>query len=91
MGKSSLARLGLIVHTTAGFIDPGNNLKVTLEMVNFNNVPLKLYPKMKIGQVAFTQLRTPSAKSYGDPSLGSKYYNAEGVQASAMHKNFTSE
>jgi dCTP deaminase len=89
MGKSSLARLGLIVHTTAGFIDPGNELKITLEMVNFNTVPLKLYPKMKIAQVAFTQLRTPCEKPYGHNGLGSKYYKAQGVQASEMYKNFS--
>jgi dCTP deaminase len=91
MGKSSLARLGLIVHTTAGFIDPGNELKITLEMVNFNTVPLKLYPKMKIAQVAFTQLRTPAKKPYGHPDLGNKYYKSDTVEASQMHKNFTSE
>lgn len=88
MGKSSLARLGLIVHTTAGFIDPGNKLKITLEMVNFNNVPLKLYPGMKIGQVAFAELTTPTSRPYGSPGLNSKYYGATGVQASAMHDNY---
>jgi dCTP deaminase len=91
MGKSSLARLGLIVHTTAGFIDPGNVLKITLEMVNFNTVPLKLYPKMKIAQVGFFELRTPTDRPYGSPGLGSKYYNADTVQPSAMHQNFTIE
>lgn len=91
MGKSSLARLGLIVHTTAGFIDPGNSLKITLEMVNFNTIPLKLYPKMKIAQVSFSQLRTPTDIPYGTSGLGSKYYNAEGVQASSMHLNFSKE
>jgi len=91
MGKSSLARLGLIVHTTAGFIDPGNKLKITLEMVNFNTVPLKLYPKMKIAQVAFTRLDTPTKRPYGSPGLRSKYYGATGVQASEMARNFTTE
>lgn len=88
MGKSSLARLGLIIHTTAGFVDPGNELNATLELLNTNAMPLKLYPKMKIGQLAFCQLKTPSSKVYGDPSLGSKYYKNTGVQASEMFRNF---
>lgn len=88
MGKSSLARLGLIVHTTGGFIDPGNELNITLEFYNTNSVAIKLYPKMKIGQVAFSKLLTPSEKSYGDKKLGSKYYGANDVQASAMHENY---
>jgi dCTP deaminase len=88
MGKSSLARLGLIIHTTAGFIDPGNNLRITLEFVNTNTVPIKLYPKMKIAQVAFYELKTPCEKPYGSAGLNSKYLNAVGVQASEMHKNY---
>ena len=88
MGKSSLARLGLIIHTTAGFIDPGNNLRITLEFVNTNTVPIKLYPKMKIAQVAFYELKTPTGKPYGSTGLNSKYLNAEGVQASQMYKNY---
>jgi dCTP deaminase len=88
MGKSSLARLGLIIHTTAGFIDPGNNLRITLEFVNTNTIPIKLYPKMKIAQVAFYELKTPAQKPYGSAGLNSKYLNAESVQASEMHKNY---
>ncbi|GAB4141960.1 MAG: dCTP deaminase [Patescibacteria group bacterium] len=88
MGKSSLARLGLIIHTTAGFLDPGNEINLTLELVNVNNIPIKLYPGMKIGQVAFGKLLTPSSKNYGDPSLNSKYFGARSVQASEMWKNF---
>jgi dCTP deaminase len=88
MGKSSLARLGLIIHTTAGFVDPGNQLKATLELVNTNKLPIKLYPGMKIGQLAFCQLLTPAQKSYGHKDLNSKYYNAQEVQASRMHRNF---
>lgn len=91
MGKSSLARLGLIIHTTAGFIDPGNTLNATLELFNVNSVPLKLYPKMKIAQIAFCKLQTPSAKSYGDKSLNSKYFKSTTVEASLMHKNFKSK
>jgi dCTP deaminase len=88
MGKSSLARLGLIIHTTAGFIDPGNNLRITLEFVNTNTIPIKLYPKMKIAQVAFYELKTPCQKKYGSDGLNSKYLGADGVQASEMHKNY---
>jgi dCTP deaminase len=88
MGKSSLARLGLIIHTTAGFIDPGNNLRITLEFVNTNTVPIKLYPKMKIAQVAFYELKTPASKPYGSDGLNSKYLNSETVEASQMHKNY---
>ncbi len=88
MGKSSLARLGLIIHTTAGFVDPGNELNATLELYNTNSMPIKLYPKMKIAQIAFCQLKTPSQKQYGDPSLGSKYYKNKTVEASKMFKNF---
>lgn len=91
MGKSSLARLGLIIHTTAGFIDPGNQLNITLEFVNTNKVPIKLYPKMKIAQVAFFQLSSPCEKCYGHKSLNSKYYRATTVQASEMHKNYNKE
>lgn len=90
MGKSSLARLGLIVHTTAGFIDPGNSLNITLEFVNTNSLPIKLYPKMKIGQVAFFELSSECERPYGSKNLNSKYLNATGVQSSQMHKNYKS-
>jgi dCTP deaminase len=88
MGKSSLARLGLIVHTTAGFIDPGNELNITLELVNTNKVGIKLYPEMKIGQVAFWELKTPASRAYGHKDLNSKYFKASSVQASSMHLNY---
>jgi dCTP deaminase len=88
MGKSSLARLGLVIHTTAGFIDPGNNLNITLELVNSTNFPLKLYPKMKIGQVAFYKLSSPVNRPYGHPSLNSKYFGSNTVESSKMSLNF---
>ena len=91
MGKSSLARLGLIVHTTAGFIDPGNTLNITLELVNVNTIPIKLYPLMKIAEVAFFELKTPSEKAYGDVRLNSKYFGANTVQESQMYKSFDSQ
>ncbi len=88
MGKSSLARLGLIIHTTAGFVDPGNELNATLELYNTNSMPIKLYPKMKIAQIAFCSLKTPAQKPYGHADLGSKYYKNTTVEASKMSRNF---
>ncbi|MEX0895572.1 MAG: dCTP deaminase [Patescibacteria group bacterium] len=88
MGKSSLARLGLIIHTTAGFVDPGNELNATLELFNTNSMPIKLYPKMKIAQIAFCSLTSPAARPYGHKSLGSKYFKDSGVAASKMAENF---
>jgi dCTP deaminase len=90
MGKSSLARLGLIIHTTAGFVDPGNELNATLELFNTNKVPIKLYPGMKIGQLSFCELKTPSAKPYGHADLNSKYFKSQTVEASGMWRNFNS-
>jgi dCTP deaminase len=87
MGKSSLARLGLIIHTTGGFIDPGNALNITLEFYNTSCLPIKLYPKMKIAQVAFCELKSPAEKGYGHADLNSKYLNARTVQASQMWRN----
>jgi len=91
MGKSSLARLGLIIHTTAGFVDPGNELNATLELFNTNSLPVKLYPGMKIAQIAFCQLTSPSQKPYGHKDLGSKYFKSTTVQSSQMHLNFKKE
>lgn len=88
MGKSSLARMGLIIHTTGGFIDPGNALNITLEFFNTNSVPIRLYRKMLIAQVAFCMLKTPAEKPYGSEGLNSKYYNSRKVEASKMHKNY---
>lgn len=88
MGKSSLARLGLIVHTTAGFIDPGNSLNITLEFFNTNSLPIKLYPEMKIGQVIFEELSSEVERPYGSKGLNSKYYGSRTVQISQMHKNY---
>ena len=87
-GKSSLARLGLIIHTTAGFLDPGNCLKLTLELYNASPLPIKLYPGMKIAQIAFEELKNPCQRPYGTSGLNSKYYGAERIQESQMHLNF---
>ncbi len=88
-GKSSLGRIGLIVHATAGYIDPGNKLRITLELHNISELPIKLYYKMPIGQMTFIQLSTKAEKPYGQNDLGSKYYGAMEPQASQYHKNFT--
>ncbi|MEK9156353.1 MAG: dCTP deaminase [Patescibacteria group bacterium] len=87
-GKSSLGRIGLIIHATAGFLDPGNKLKLTLELSNVGSLPIKLYYKMPIAQIAFEQLSSPAEIEYGDRRLNSKYYGDTEPKASMMHKNF---
>lgn len=87
-GKSSLGRLGLIIHTTAGYLDPGNSLKMTLELYNAGKLPIKLYYKMPIGQMAFEYLSSPCEVPYG-PKRKSKYYGDNKPVASKMHLNFS--
>ncbi|HOY56170.1 MAG TPA: dCTP deaminase [bacterium] len=87
-GKSSLGRLGLIIHATAGFLDPGNNLKMTLELSNMGKLPIKLYYKMPIAQMAFEEISSGADIPYGDKRLNSKYYGDTEPQASKMHLNF---
>ena len=87
-GKSSLGRLGLLVHATAGFVDPGNELKPTLELFNVATMPIILYPGMRIAQVVFEQLTENCERPYGHPDLKSKYYKDMGVKGSQMYKNF---
>jgi dCTP deaminase len=72
-GKSSLGRLGLLIHSTAGYVDPGWDGNLTLELSNVANLPISLYDGMKIGQISFQRLSSPVERSYGDPSLGSRY------------------
>lgn len=86
-GKSSLGRIGIIVHATAGFIDPGNSLKPTLELHNIGNLPVKLYYKMPIAQIAFMPLSSPAEHPYDKTH---KYFGADKPQASKMHENFKS-
>lgn len=88
-GKSSLGRLGLIIHTTAGYLDPGNCLKMTLELYNAGRLPIKLYYKMAIGQMAFEYLSSPCERPYGSKGLNSKYYRDSKPEASKMHLNFS--
>ncbi len=87
-GKSSLGRLGLQVHSTAGFIDPGFDGHVTLELANVANLPITLYPGMKIGQMSFMDLDQPAQEPYGSGVLGSKYQGQVGPTPSAYWKNF---
>jgi len=87
-GKSSLGRIGLIIHATAGYLDPGNRLKMTLELHNISNLPIKLYYKMPIAQMSYTPLSSMAEHPYGKKRLGSKYYGAMKPQASQYWKNF---
>jgi dCTP deaminase len=73
-GKSSLGRLGLIVHATAGFVDPGFEGTLTLEITNLTRVPIKLYPDLPIAQLSFMELDAPALVPYGHPELGSHYH-----------------
>ena len=87
-GKSSLGRLGLLIHSTAGFIDAGFAGHITLELSNVANLPITLYPGMKIGQVSFLQMTTPAANPYGSSAVGSKYQGQRGPTPSRYWENF---
>jgi dCTP deaminase len=87
-GKSSLGRLGLLIHSTAGFIDPGWDGHVTLELSNVANLPITIYYGMKIGQLSFVQLTEPAEHPYGTGTLGSKYQGQAGPTPSRYWKNF---
>lgn len=87
-GKSSLGRLGLLTHSTAGFIDPGFEGNVTLELSNTATLPINLWPGMKIGQLCFFQLSSPSEHPYGSSEYGSRYRGQRGPTASKSYLNF---
>ena len=87
-GKSSLGRLGLLIHSTAGFIDPGWDGHVTLELSNVANLPIALYPGMKIGQISFLRMTTAADVPYGGPTTGSKYQGQRGPTPSRYYLNF---
>jgi len=89
-GKSSLGRLGLLIHSTAGFIDPGWDGHITLELSNVANLPITIYYGMKIGQVSFVQLTEPAETPYGAAGIGSKYQGQRGPTPSRYWKNFAS-
>ncbi len=90
-GKSSLGRLGLLIHSTAGFIDPGFDGHITLELSNVATLPIAIYPQMKIGQISFLQMTTAADEPYGSAGLGSKYQGQREPTESAYWKNFTRE
>ena len=87
-GKSSLGRLGLLTHSTAGFIDPGFSGHVTLELSNVATLPIKLWPGMKIGQLCFFRLSSPSENPYGSAKYGSRYQGQRGPTPSRSFQNF---
>ena len=88
-GKSSLGRLGLLTHSTAGFIDPGFSGHVTLELSNMATLPVKLWPGMKIGQLCFFRLSSPAEHPYGSAATGSHYQGQRGPTPSRSHLNFS--
>jgi dCTP deaminase len=87
-GKSSIGRMGLIIHATAGYLDPGNKLKMTLELHNVSTLPIKLYYKMPIAQMSFTPLSSRAEHPYNKKRFGSKYYGNMKPKASQYWKNF---
>ncbi|MBF4994189.1 dCTP deaminase [Arthrobacter gandavensis] len=87
-GKSSLGRLGLLTHSTAGFIDPGFSGHVTLELSNMATLPIKLWPGSKIGQLCFFRLSSPAEHAYGSGAYGNRYQGQRGPTASRSYQNF---
>lgn len=87
-GKSSLGRIGLLIHSTAGFVDPGFDGYLTLELSNVANLPIAIYPGMKIGQISFYQLSTPADHPYGSDEAASKYQGQRGPTPSRVHQDF---
>jgi dCTP deaminase len=87
-GKSSLGRLGLLTHSTAGFIDPGFSGHITLELSNVANLPITLWPGMKIGQLCLFRLSSPAENPYGSAVMGSRYQGQRGPTPSRSHQNF---
>ncbi|MBB4934578.1 dCTP deaminase [Lipingzhangella halophila] len=88
-GKSSLGRLGLLTHSTAGFIDPGFSGHVTLELSNVATLPMKLYPGMRIGQLCMFRLTSPAEFPYGSARYGSRYQGQRGPTPSRSYLNFS--
>jgi dCTP deaminase len=88
-GKSSLGRLGLLIHSTAGYVDPGWKGNLTLELSNVANLPIALYYGMKIGQISYFKMSSPVDRPYGSAELGSKYQGQSEPTASAFHRDFS--
>mgnify|MGYP002881157251 CR=1 FL=1 len=87
-GKSSLGRIGLLIHSTAGYVDPGWKGHLTLELSNVSGLPITLYHRMKIGQISFLKLTTPADHLYGSAELGSKYQGQTDPTPSRVHMDF---
>ena len=87
-GKSSLGRLGLLIHSTAGYVDPGFEGHLTLELSNVANLPITIYPEMKIGQISFFKLTSEAENPYGSSKVGSKYQGQRGPTPSRFFENF---
>lgn len=87
-GKSSLGRLGLLIHSTAGYVDPGFEGHLTLELSNVANLPITIYPDMKIGQISFFGLTSAAEHPYGSKKVGSKYQGQRGPTPSRYFENF---
>jgi dCTP deaminase len=90
-GRSSLGRLGLLIHSTAGYVDPGWKGNLTLELSNVANLPIALYFGMKIGQISFSRMSSPVERPYGSKDLGSKYQGQSEPTASAYHRDYTKD
>ena len=88
-GKSSLGRLGLLIHSSAGYVDPGWDGYLTLELSNVAKLPITIYPGMKIGQISFFRLSTPAEFPYGSEAARSKYQGQRGPTASRFFEEFT--
>jgi dCTP deaminase len=88
-GKSSLGRLGLLIHSTAGFVDAGFDGQITLELSNVASLPITLYAGMRVGQVSFMQMTTAAEHPYGSGEIGSKYQGQIGPRPSQYWKNFS--
>ena len=90
-GKSSLGRLGLLIHSTAGFVDAGWDGHLTLELSNVANLPIALYHGMRIGQISFFEMSSPVERPYGSPELRSRYQGQKEPTASAFHRDFSAK
>ena len=87
-GRSSVGRLGVVIHSTAGYIDPGFSGQITLEIANLANIPVRLYPGMRIAQISFSLMTTPAEVPYGQRRLGSKYQGQGSPTPSRLYLDF---
>ncbi len=90
-GKSSLGRLGLLIHSTAGFVDPGFEGNLTLELANVSRLPITLYYGMRIGQISFQKMNSEAEKPYGSPELSSRYQGQIDPTESRVFKDFENQ